>query len=84
MATVKVRIAVAVDRKGDWYAYGSTHADDASMMDNAVDCVEEGEAQYFLTAELEIPEAISAEVVATVERATDAISVGAQDSIESK
>ena len=57
MKTVKVRIAVTVDLHGDWNAAGwgrTGNSDD--MMDMAMEHISEGEAQYWVIAELEIPE----------------------------
>ena len=56
MSKVKVRIAVAVDHTGDWNAYGTKNGKDKEMMGIAVETVEDGEARYFLEAELDIPE----------------------------
>ncbi len=59
MKTVKVRIAVAVDKSGKWNASGwgegMTHADEEAM-DIAVGDIDEGEARYWVEAELPIPE----------------------------
>ena len=66
--TVKVRIAVAVDRDGKWNASGwgkgSAYAN-GEAMDIAIEGVDEGEARYWVEAELPIPEAetISADKV---------------------
>lgn len=65
MATVKVRIAVAVDADGDWNACGGSGMDDGEAMDIAIDVVGNGEARYWLTAELPVPE--PQEIEATVE-----------------
>lgn len=57
MATVKVRIAVAVDAKGEWNACGYSGArSDADKMDMCVETLADGEARYWLEAELAIPE----------------------------
>jgi hypothetical protein len=53
---VKVKIAVAVDPKGNWVSAGWVSADDRDLMDSAVEDLESGEARYWVTAELEIPE----------------------------
>jgi len=55
MAKVKVRVAVAVDHTGDWNAYGTKNGKDKEMMGIAVETVEDGEARYFLEAELDLP-----------------------------
>lgn len=57
MATVKVRIAVAVDAKGNWNACGFSGArSDAEKMDLCIETLDNGEARYWLEAELVIPE----------------------------
>lgn len=71
MKTVKVRIAVAVDRKGDWSSAGwNTSYDDAryarDAFGSAVENLDEGEARYWLEAELPIPEDSATVVQATV------------------
>jgi hypothetical protein len=54
--TVKVRIAVAVDPEGNWNSCGWSDApSDKSMTDIAADMVGDGEAHFWLTAELPIP-----------------------------
>ncbi len=55
MPTVKVRVAVAVDRDGEWCAAGWTSASDDDKTDAAREHVSDGERVYFLTAELQIP-----------------------------
>lgn len=68
--TVKVRIAVAVDKRGEWCAGGySRQADDDSPFRWIVDDLEEGEARYWVAAELSIPEQATAEVAGEVEAA---------------
>ena len=52
---VKIRIAVAVDPKGGWYATGWRGATDAEMLDACVDATEPGEARYWINTEVEIP-----------------------------
>ena len=68
--TVKVRVAVAVGNTGQWVAAGSTGHDDP--MADASACVEmnggepedvERVAQFWLTAELPIPDAAEPEEV---------------------
>ncbi len=60
MKTVKVRIAVAVDPSGRWNASGWLTRDgknaEGEAMDIAIDGVNEGEAKYWVEAELPIPE----------------------------
>jgi hypothetical protein len=65
---VKVRIAVAVDPTGSWNASGWDRADDDEMMRMACEVLEDGEARYFLTAELPVPEIV--DIPATVEPAS--------------
>jgi len=55
--TVKVRIAVAVDKTGDWNAFGSKGSAAHDAMSIAVEMVEDGEVRYWVTAELPIPDA---------------------------
>lgn len=56
MATVKVRIAVAVTPEGEWNACGwSGTASDDDKMSMCVDLLASGEKRYWLEAELEIP-----------------------------
>ena len=56
MATVKVRIAVAVAPEGDWNACGwSGTASDDDKMSLCVDSLASGEKRYWLEAELEVP-----------------------------
>ena len=63
--TVKVRIAVAVDPKGHWQASGWRDAGE-EVWDCVLDCVDDGEARFWITAELPIPESI--EVQGKVEK----------------
>lgn len=56
--TVEVRIAVAVDSKGNWIAAGWNNKEDEDQMRAATyDGLDGNEIQYWLTAELEVPEA---------------------------
>ena len=57
---VKVVVAVAVDGKGGWNACGWSPSGGKpiqrlSMMDMAIEGVEDGEARYYLEAELDMP-----------------------------
>jgi hypothetical protein len=57
---VKVVVAVAVDSKGNWNATGWSPSGGkpiarTAMMDLAIEGVEDGEARYFLEAEVEVP-----------------------------
>lgn len=66
MKTIKVRIAVAVDPDGDWNSCGSKSLSEDEAMELAGEPLSEGEARYWVTAELRVPEI--AEVAASVER----------------
>ncbi len=68
--TVTVRIAVAIDPHGGWNAVGASTIDDGAAMDLAIDGVKAGEARYWVTAALPIPE--PQEIAGTVETAGDA------------
>lgn len=65
MPTVLVKIAVAVDPSGKWSAYGYSQEGssfpDENAMDAAVDGLGEGdgEARYWVTAVLQVPEAVT-------------------------
>ena len=66
MAKVKVRIAVAVDRQGNWNSCGwSGCGDVGEMFQICVETIESGEARYILTADLDLP--VVTEVEAEVE-----------------
>lgn len=67
--TVRVRIAVAVDQESDWNATGWSGADDDAAMGDAVDTVGSGEARYWVTVDLPIPQAV--EVAGNVEPAEE-------------
>lgn len=56
MATVRVRIAVAVDVQGDWNSCGWKGGDDKEAMKICCETLEAGEARYWLEADLPIPE----------------------------
>jgi hypothetical protein len=65
MQTIKVRIAVAVNEKGEWNSAGWNHHKDDSKADNnkrssALEGLEPGrqEVVYFIEAEVPIPESI--------------------------
>jgi hypothetical protein len=61
MKKTKVRIALAVDSQGVWNACGWSRdgkpASDDDMMTAAVETVSDGENQYWVEVEVEIPEA---------------------------
>jgi len=54
--TVKVRIAVCVDPQGDWSSSGWSGATDEDMMENASGDTSMDAKQYFIEAEIPIPE----------------------------
>lgn len=60
MKKTKVRIALAVDSQGDWNACGWSRDGkptlDDDMMTAAVEMVSDGENQYWVEVEVEIPE----------------------------
>lgn len=64
MKTVKVRIAVAIGRGGDWSAYGgSGQHDDISRRDAAMD-VDEPHKCFWVEADIPIePQTISGKVL---------------------
>lgn len=67
--TVKVRVAVAVDENGDWYAVGWPDEGDSMIhVSNEMERIgRENIRRYWLTAELELPDPAAAEVEANVE-----------------
>lgn len=65
---VKVRIAIAVDASGDWNSCGCKGMDDDDAMGIASDTVASGEARYWLTAEVDVPEPV------TIDAAVEAVS----------
>jgi len=64
MATVRVRVAVAVDPEGGWYAIGGNYLTPQEALCLSSDKCEYGEQHYWLEAELEVPsvETVKAEV----------------------
>ena len=56
MKTVKIRIAVCVDEKGEWNSSGWKGGRDNDKMELASEGIGDGEARYWIEAELEIPE----------------------------
>lgn len=55
--TVKVRIAVAVDKNGEWSSYGGSTMTDADCREYMfLDTLEDGEQWFWLEADLPIPE----------------------------
>ncbi len=72
MATVKVRIAVAVDAAGNWNSCGaSVFENDEETMDLALEGVDPGERRYWLDAELDVPKAEGTIVVPVVTEQND-------------
>ena len=65
---VKVRVAVGIDKDGNWNAYGGANATDEDALSIAAEPLKHGEARYWLTAELAIPE--EKEVSADVQNVT--------------
>lgn len=55
--TVKVKVAVAVDRNGRWVAHGWEYEADATAMQCARNAVGWAPACYWLEAEVAVPEA---------------------------
>jgi hypothetical protein len=71
MKTIKVRIALAVDADGDWCANGwSTKSDPKRYEEDAFGCavenIADGEARYWIEADVQVPEKITGTVKATV------------------
>lgn len=66
MKTVKVRIAVAVDQTGDYEAT-AVKTGKWDVADYILDNLEPGEARYWVTAELPIPEPVEIAGEATKE-----------------
>ena len=64
--TVKVRIAVSVDLNGQWSCFGHSSMNEEDAHEFVAEGGAEGEARYWLTAELAIPSI--AEVPAEVEK----------------
>jgi hypothetical protein len=59
MKTVKLRAAVAVDPEGNWNVSGwgtANNSNDDIAMNCAIEGVGDGEARYWLTAEVPVPE----------------------------
>ena len=65
MAKVKVRIAVAVGKDGHWNAAGWEGGSAEDVMAIAIDLVEDGEARYWLEAELDVPQETVVQAVVT-------------------
>jgi hypothetical protein len=54
--TVKVRIAVSVDRAGAWSSAGWSGSDSEDLHSYTIESLEPGENRYWLEAELVVPE----------------------------
>jgi hypothetical protein len=65
MKTIKVRIALAVDKNGKYAASGYSNQKDADAFSFIVDDLESGEARYFVEVEVPLPavEVVKGEVV---------------------
>lgn len=70
-ATVKVRIAVAVDKNGRWNSFGVDNMDDDELLDWASEIVEPDASHYWLEAELPIPSVPVYEASVTPSPATE-------------
>lgn len=67
MRTVQVRIAVAVDPSGGWNAYGGGSLKPEDAMGFATEVLDSGEARFWLTAELPVPEIADVPALVTPE-----------------
>jgi hypothetical protein len=70
----KVRIAIAIDHTGAWSCsgWGGAGRDpkESDMMSFAIETLENGEKQYFIEAELDIPEIKTIEPISVLAVAT--------------
>lgn len=65
MRNIKIRIAVVVNYEGEWYASGTHGEEDPNDAFTWLsDEIEEGEARYWVDAEVAVPETISVEGIA--------------------
>jgi hypothetical protein len=62
---MKIRIAVAINEKGEWNACGWNGATDNEKMDIALDIIAGIAKEFFVTAEIEPPK--PEEITGTVE-----------------
>ena len=69
--TVRVKVAVGVEPTGKWNAFGWSHGTDAEKMELAVEPLDPGEARFWLTATLPVPQEV--EVVAEVREVNDTL-----------
>ena len=58
MRKVNIRIAVCIDKNGNWNSSGWATGDDLSKMEVAAEGVEEGANRYWIETELPVPEDI--------------------------
>jgi hypothetical protein len=66
--TLKVRIALAIDPDGDWYAYGERNAPtDEEKLSEARGWMSEDAEMYILTAEIPLPVRQVVEIEAAIE-----------------
>ena len=65
MKTVKVKIALAIDPEGRWAVAGWSDADLDDLHSFAIDHISTGEARYWLTADVPIPETNELEAMLT-------------------
>ncbi len=66
---ITARIALAVDARGKFRACGSTSLSDSDAMYLALEDIGEGERRYFVSVEVELPDAVEPiEVAGTAER----------------
>lgn len=63
--TVRVRIAVSVDPTGEWSAAGWSGLSDKEAHGYTIDTLAPGERRYWIEADLEVPEPLTIEGVAT-------------------
>ena len=52
---MKIRIAFAVDSKGNWNTAGYESGDEEELMEDAVDSLEGAVDQYWIEAEIALP-----------------------------
>ena len=51
----RVRIALAVDSRGEWSSAGWSQADDDTLMDLAVESLMDGEARFWVEVDVPVP-----------------------------
>lgn len=57
MKTVRVRIAVAVNSDGEWYAKSGSKYEEEVMAMDAMDSINNPSITYFVEADIPVPEA---------------------------